>query len=55
MKKFERYGSVIIDDNDTIISFTEKQFIEIGLINGGVYAINVESFLAKSLPNSLVS
>lgn len=51
MKKFERYGSVIIDEKDTIISFKEKQFIEIGLINGGVYAINVESFLAKSLPN----
>jgi len=51
MKKFERYGSVIIDEKDTIISFKEKQLIEIGLINGGVYAINVESFLAKSLPN----
>jgi D-glycero-alpha-D-manno-heptose 1-phosphate guanylyltransferase len=51
MKQFERYGSVEIDEKDTIISFKEKQLIETGLINGGVYAINVESFLAKSLPN----
>jgi D-glycero-alpha-D-manno-heptose 1-phosphate guanylyltransferase len=51
MQQFERYGSVEINDHATITSFKEKQLIESGLINGGVYAINVLSFLAKSLPN----
>jgi D-glycero-alpha-D-manno-heptose 1-phosphate guanylyltransferase len=51
MQQFERYGSVEINDHATITSFKEKQLIESGLINGGIYAINVLSFLAKSLPN----
>lgn len=50
MEQFERYGSVVINANTTIASFKEKQFMEAGLINGGVYALNVASFLAKPLP-----
>jgi D-glycero-alpha-D-manno-heptose 1-phosphate guanylyltransferase len=51
MHQFERYGSVEINDNATIASFEEKKFMETGFINGGVYAINIASFLAKALPN----
>lgn len=51
MQKFDRYGSVQINDNASIVSFKEKQFMESGFINGGVYALNVASFLAKQLPN----
>ena len=50
MQQFERYGSVEINENENILSFKEKQFMESGYINGGVYAINVSSFLSKSLP-----
>ena len=50
MEQFERYGSVVINANTTIASFKEKQFMKAGLINGGVYALNVASFLAKPLP-----
>jgi len=49
MQDFERYGSVEIDAVQKIISFKEKQFITKGCINGGVYAIEVDSFLQKSL------
>ena len=34
----------------TIIGFSEKKYQSNGLINGGVYALNVESFLQKSFP-----
>ena len=51
MQQFERYGSVEINDHATITSFKEKQLIELGLINGGVYAINIPNFLEKNLPN----
>jgi len=49
MQDFERYGSVEIDAVQKIHSFKEKQFITKGCINGGVYAIEVASFLQKSL------
>ena len=49
MQDFERYGSVEIDAVQKINSFKEKQFITKGYINGGVYAIEVGSFLQKSL------
>jgi Nucleoside-diphosphate-sugar pyrophosphorylase involved in lipopolysaccharide biosynthesis/translation initiation factor 2B, gamma/epsilon subunits (eIF-2Bgamma/eIF-2Bepsilon) len=40
-----RYGSVIIDNQNKIINFTEKnQSTGKGLINGGIYAINRELF-----------
>ena len=51
MQQFERYGSVEINDHATITSFKEKQLIESGLINGGVYAINIPNFLENNLPN----
>jgi D-glycero-alpha-D-manno-heptose 1-phosphate guanylyltransferase len=50
MKDFDRYGVVELDENDAINDFREKQFYTSGLINGGVYALNVEKFLAENLP-----
>ncbi|MFT3911922.1 MAG: nucleotidyltransferase family protein [Ferruginibacter sp.] len=50
MQDFERYGVVEIDEENHIQSFKEKQYYEHGLINGGVYAINVVKFLSIDLP-----
>src|SRR5688572_26763567 len=50
MKNFERYGVVEISAENKISSFKEKQFYETGLISGGVYALNVASFLEEALP-----
>jgi D-glycero-alpha-D-manno-heptose 1-phosphate guanylyltransferase len=45
MKDFDRYGSVEMDANHTIISFKEKEFIKQGLINGGYLLINKHYYL----------
>jgi D-glycero-alpha-D-manno-heptose 1-phosphate guanylyltransferase len=50
MKDFDRYGMVEIDTNGEVKSFHEKQFYSSGLINGGVYLLNTERFLARSFP-----
>lgn len=50
MQQFDRYGVVEMDKDDHILSFREKAFYENGLINGGVYALNVPGFLALPLP-----
>lgn len=50
MHQFDRYGVVEINKDGHIQSFREKQYYEHGLINGGVYALNVGSFLGLNLP-----
>jgi D-glycero-alpha-D-manno-heptose 1-phosphate guanylyltransferase len=50
MQQFDRYGVVEIAANGAIKSFKEKQFYESGLINGGIYALQVEPFLKEGLP-----
>lgn len=45
MKEFDRYGVVSLLPDQHIESFQEKQYYAEGLINGGVYALNVESFM----------
>lgn len=50
MQHFNRYGVVEILADGRISSFKEKQAYAHGLINGGVYAINVETFLHEGLP-----
>lgn len=50
MKNFDRYGMVEINKKGIVESFREKQFYTDGLINGGVYLLNVERFLAHSYP-----
>jgi len=51
MQDFDRYGVVEIDANKMVTGFSEKKHRERGLINGGVYALRVESFLKKKFPN----
>jgi D-glycero-alpha-D-manno-heptose 1-phosphate guanylyltransferase len=50
MKRFDRYGVVNTNEEDCITSFEEKQYKDLGLINGGVYLINIEQFLQKKMP-----
>jgi D-glycero-alpha-D-manno-heptose 1-phosphate guanylyltransferase len=50
MHDFDRYGVVELNKDDTIKSFKEKQFYKEGLINGGLYALNVQHFLNEDLP-----
>lgn len=50
MRHFDRYGVVELNADHSVRSFKEKQFYESGLINGGVYALNVAQFLKENLP-----
>lgn len=50
MKNFSRYGVIELNDDNSIKSFHEKKNYEQGLINGGLYMLNTESFLRESLP-----
>ena len=51
MEKFDRYGVVELNEDDSIKSFQEKKFYKHGLINGGVYILNTEQFLSEELPS----
>ena len=44
MQNFERYGAVTINESKIITAFSEKKYMEKGLINVGVYLINRNSF-----------
>lgn len=50
MQNFERYGAVTVNESKIITAFTEKKYMEKGLINGGVYLINRNSFNQLNLP-----
>jgi D-glycero-alpha-D-manno-heptose 1-phosphate guanylyltransferase len=50
MYDFERYGTVELNDDDSIFSFSEKKHHEQGLINGGVYILNSRKFIEEELP-----
>lgn len=50
LKNFDRYGVVEINGNGSIQSFKEKKLYDSGLINGGVYTLNVERFKNENLP-----
>lgn len=50
MKNFDRYGVIELNDDDSIKSFNEKKYYNQGLINGGLYKLNVQSFLSESFP-----
>lgn len=50
MQDFDRYGVVELNNDHSIVSFKEKQQYRSGLINGGVYALNVTGFLQEDLP-----
>jgi D-glycero-alpha-D-manno-heptose 1-phosphate guanylyltransferase len=50
MINFDRYGTVELNEDNSIKSFKEKQFYESGLINGGIYALNIAEFIKENLP-----
>lgn len=50
MKDFDRYGVVECDSDGAVTSFKEKQFYASGLINGGLYILDVRNFLANHFP-----
>ncbi len=51
MRKFDRYGSVVVDyNNNRIRQFKEKAYCEEGLINGGVYIIRRLEPIFDGLP-----
>ena len=50
MHNFDRYGVVEINKDGYVQSFKEKQFYQSGLINGGVYGLNIPEFLALEFP-----
>jgi D-glycero-alpha-D-manno-heptose 1-phosphate guanylyltransferase len=50
MQNFDRYGVVEIKEDRSVSHFKEKQFYTSGNINGGVYVLNVSSFLAYQWP-----
>ena len=49
MHNFDRYGAVELNDDHSIKSFKEKRFYTSGLINGGIYVLNVRDFLKENL------
>jgi D-glycero-alpha-D-manno-heptose 1-phosphate guanylyltransferase len=51
MEQFDRYGAVEIGEGGSVQAFREKQFYTRGLINGGVYVLNLKRFLARPFPN----
>lgn len=50
IQDYDRYGSVVMDDNNCIKQFEEKQYKKSGFINAGIYFINKNTFLEKALP-----
>jgi D-glycero-alpha-D-manno-heptose 1-phosphate guanylyltransferase len=49
MRAFERYGAVEID-KQSVTGFSEKKYHETGLINGGVYALDIAAYLHRMSP-----
>lgn len=50
MFDFERYGTVGVDDDGTLVAFHEKDYCKDGLINAGVYLIRRDSL--GDMPNA---
>jgi len=50
MQHFDRYGAVVLHSDQSIALFQEKQYVASGMINGGVYLLNIPRFLRKALP-----
>jgi D-glycero-alpha-D-manno-heptose 1-phosphate guanylyltransferase len=51
MSSADRYGIVLLKEDGSIKSFEEKKPNSSGLINGGVYTLQTESFLKENLPD----
>jgi D-glycero-alpha-D-manno-heptose 1-phosphate guanylyltransferase len=46
----DRYGLVKVNESAQVIEFTEKKYIDQGLINGGVYATSKSFINSLNLP-----
>lgn len=44
MRNFDRYGTVEVNADNRITNFAEKQMMQEGLINGGVYLLSKDCF-----------
>ncbi len=53
LKNFDRYGTVKIGDDNKITGFEEKKPLKEGLINGGVYILDVNFFRALNFKLNL--
>ena len=51
MQHFDRYGMVELNDDHSVKGFNEKSYYSQGLVNGGVYALNVHRFQKESFPD----
>lgn len=51
MHHFDRYGVVELDKNNAVQNFLEKRPYASGLINGGVYALEIDRFLQLEFPS----
>lgn len=49
MNDFDRYGTVVINEEDKILGFEEKKHREEGLINGGVYLFGKDIWVGPEL------
>ena len=49
MEDFERYGTVILNNENRITKFQEKQYRKSGLINGGAYILTKAIFEKQGL------
>jgi D-glycero-alpha-D-manno-heptose 1-phosphate guanylyltransferase len=47
MEEFDRYGNVVVNSTNRVLSFQEKQYCKEGLINGGIYLLNQHSILTN--------
>ena len=52
MVQFDRYGTVTTTPDGRIITFDEKKYMDSGNINGGIYLLDKDAFLAESWPES---
>jgi D-glycero-alpha-D-manno-heptose 1-phosphate guanylyltransferase len=50
MHDFDRYGVVELNNDLSIKTFKEKKSYSSGLINGGIYALDIVEFLQENLP-----
>ena len=48
MQDFDRYGSVILDNENNLLQFNEKKYCKDGLINTGILGLNKDTFLTKT-------
>ena len=51
MKNCDRFGTLSVESTGRITAFLEKQTMEEGIINAGIYIINKKNFLAMNWPN----